>query len=53
MSKIANLSCGHSQEVPSCCEVDRMTACDECTELLGEPCNSQINSCFSLPSGGE
>lgn len=44
---MANLSCGHYQEVPECCEVGNVTACDECTDEFG-PTNSTIVYCFSV-----
>lgn len=43
---IANLSCGHTQEVPDCVKIGSITACDHCSEVY--PTNSEIISVFKI-----
>lgn len=37
MPKTATLDCGHTIEVPDCCQEGSVTACDECPAPVGTP----------------
>ena len=48
---IANLDCGHTVEVPDCCDAGTVTSCPDCEPPEGDPgVNRKIISIFKLPN---